>query len=144
VAKTVQAYLAPDDPVRHLISDAMAVEVRQTAWMLRCLDVRTALLARGFLPEVEADVPLTLDDPQVPENQLAGTLHVAGGRGELVPGRVPESASRLSTNGLSALYAGTPASSLRSAGLLQGGGREHDALLDSVFAGRPAFLVDFF
>ena len=49
----------------------------------------------------------------------------------------------LGPRGLAALYAGTPAVTLRQAGLASGGSPEDDAALDAAFAATPYMLDDF-
>ena len=55
-----------------------------------------------------------------------------------------DSGLRLGPNGFAALYAGTPVHILRTAGLASGGGSAEDELLDAAFAGRPAYLLEYF
>jgi predicted acetyltransferase len=119
-------------------------DAQVTRWMLRCLDVASAISGRGFPTGVEADVPVVLDDVHMRDNRVVGRLQVSGGRGAIVAGPATEDATRLSANGLAALYAGTPTATLRASGLLSGGSADDDGLLDAVFAGRPAYLLDFF
>lgn len=144
VAKNVHAYLAPDDPVHLLIGETASREVRQTRWMLRCLDASAALSGRGYPRAVEVDVPVVLEDAQVGANRLTGRLQVSGGSGELVEAAAHPDAVRLGANGLAALYAGTATATLSGAGLLTGGGAGELAALDAAFAGRPAYLLDYF
>jgi predicted acetyltransferase len=144
IAKTVHAYVSPDDPVVHLLGDGIARDVQVSRWMLRCLDAVAAIAGRGFPIGVEADVAMALDDAQVPANRLAGRLRVSGGTGELVVGEAEPNAVRLSANGFAALYAGTPTSALEASGLLSGGSGDDRARLDAAFGGRPAYLLDFF
>ena len=49
----------------------------------------------------------------------------------------------LGARGLAALYAGTPVTTLRQAGLAVGGSPEQDAVLDAAFAG-TAYMLDAF
>jgi predicted acetyltransferase len=144
IAKRAHAYLSPDDPVVHLLGDGVTPEVYVNRWMLRCLDVHAAIAGRGYPAGVEADVAVVLDDAQVRENCLSGRLRVSGGKGELVPDESAPGAVRLSANALAALYAGIPTTTLRASGLLAGGSADDCALLDAAFAGRPAYLLDFF
>jgi predicted acetyltransferase len=144
IAKRVHAYLAPDDPVAHLVAESVEPKVRVNRWMLRCLDARAAVEQRGYPLGVEVEVPLVLSDEQVPANRFSGRLAVGGGRGSLVAGEAGAGATRLGPHGLAALYAGVPTSSLRTAGLLRGGSERDDALLDAAYVGRPAYLLDFF
>jgi predicted acetyltransferase len=118
--------------------------------MFRLLDVVAAIAGRGYPPSAQIDVPLVIDDRHVSANCIAGRLHVSGGRGELVPDRSGSPSSsdsralRLGANGLAALFAGTSTASLAVSGLLSGGTDESHAALDTAFAGRPAYLLDYF
>ena len=143
VAEKVSAYLAPDDPLHALLGETVGEDVQQVRWMLRLLDVRAAVAARGF-PAVDVDVPVVLSDDQVPENCLTGRLQVHGGRGELVDDDAAVDAVRLSANGMAALYAGTSVRTLARAGLAGGGSPEDLDALDAAFATRPAYLLDYF
>lgn len=148
IVDQVHAYLAPDDPIHQLLSECVDQRLKQIRWMLRVLDVTAAVAGRGFPAGVEAEVPLVLDDPLLAANRVTGRLTVSGGRGQLVPddsvGGGDPDATRLGPNGLAALFAGTPTASLATAGLLIGGTAEQHGLLDTVFAGRPAYLLDYF
>ncbi|HUB22966.1 MAG TPA: sterol carrier protein domain-containing protein [Streptosporangiaceae bacterium] len=74
-------------------------------------------------------------------------LTVADGKGTLdpvsplPPGQGPP--LTLGARGLAALYAGTPVSTLRQAGLAAGGSPGYDAALDAAFAG-TAYMLDAF
>jgi predicted acetyltransferase len=142
--KTVHAYLSPDDPVVHLLGDGLLRDVQVNRWMLRCLDVAAAIEGRGYPAGTVADVPLVVEDAQVPENCVAGRLQVGDGKGALVAGAPAPRAVRLTANGLAALYAGTPTATLLAAGLLSGGSTDERAMLDAAFAGRPAYMLDSF
>ena len=144
IARQVHAYLLPDDPIHLLIGEAVSSQVQRNAWMLRCLDARTAIAGRGYPLGVTADVAVTLTDAQVHANELTARLSVAGGRGELVVTAADPRAVRLNANGLAALYAGAPVATLVAAGLASGGDPEAHGLLDAAFAGRPATLLDYF
>jgi predicted acetyltransferase len=156
VAKTVHAYVSPDDPVAHLLGDGVMRDAQVTRWMFRCLDAAAAIEGRGYPAAVEIDVPIVLDDAQVPANRVVGRLQVSGGKGTLAVGADGRDddrdddrsdhrdAVRLSANGLAAMYAGVPTATLRTSGLLAGGSVDDLALLDAAFAGRPAYLHDFF
>ncbi|MFY9915168.1 MAG: GNAT family N-acetyltransferase [Nocardioidaceae bacterium] len=147
VVDQVHAYLAPDDPVHQMLGECVDQQLKQIRWMLRVVDATAALSGRGYPTGVETEIPLVLDDPLLGGNCVAGRLAVSGGRGELVAddavGTDP-GALRLGPNGLAALYAGMSSATLTTAGLLAGGTPQHHALLDTVFAGRPAHLLDYF
>jgi predicted acetyltransferase len=111
--------------------------------MLRLLDARAAIAARGFPPGVTLDVDLLVVDEQRGGNAGSWRLTVAAERGALT--RHPDSpqALRLGAGGFAALFAGVPMATLRIAGLAAGGDQAQDAHLDAVFTG-PAFMLDYF
>ncbi len=145
VAKNVHAYLAPDDPIHQLLGECIAQESKQTRWMLRLLDVRSAISGRGFPDGIDIDVPVALADGFVPANHMTGRLRVTKGSGELVEATADDGdAVRLTANGVAALYAGMPMANLVTAGLASGGSSDHHSMLDAAFVGRPAYLLDYF
>lgn len=145
VSPQVHAYLAPDDPVHQLLGECVDEHTKQTRWMLRLLDPPAAVAGRGFAPGLDIDVPITVDDTQVPANCLTGRLRVADGSGELVAdGSTGTDAVRLTASGIAALYAGASMANLTTAGLALGGSAEDHARLDAAFVGRPAYLLDYF
>jgi predicted acetyltransferase len=113
--------------------------------MLRVVDAAAAIAARGFPPGVSASVPLEIHDAFRPANSGHWRLNVADGTGTLTQnGGVPSPASlTLGPRGVAALYAGTPVTTLRLAGLASGGTPEADASLDTAFAATPYVLDDF-
>jgi predicted acetyltransferase len=142
IAATVDAYVAPDDPLLWLLRDRSKDDLRRVAWMLRVLDAPAAIAARGYPAAVSADVPLVVEDEQRPGNAGSWRLTVTGGEGRLE--RAPEhrDATRLPARGLAALYAGVPMATLRGAGIATGGDAA-DATLDAAFATTP-FMLDYF
>ncbi len=161
MADQVRACLAPDDPIGWLTREP-GVGVRQVwPWMLRIIDAPAAIAARGFPASVEVSVQLELADDALPGNAGRWQLEVSGGSGTVervgslgsvasarsaspaghvrMAGRDP--ALRLGSRGLAALYAGVPISTLRRAGLAQGGAEAADSALDGAFGGRPAFML---
>jgi predicted acetyltransferase len=160
--RNVYTYQPVHDPVHLIFDDLAKPGVEQERWMLRVTDARAAVAGRGFPAGVTADVPLRLDDAWLEGCAGSFRLRVSGGTGELIPdhgsdqgpGPVPnpapgggpnagEDAVRLGPNGLATLYAGTPMSAIRRAGLAGGGTPAYDALLDAAFAAHP-YLIDSF
>ncbi|TDC48215.1 GNAT family N-acetyltransferase [Actinomadura sp. KC345] len=140
-AETVRACVSPMDPVLWLPHERRLYEtVHRTQWMLRVVDAPAAIRARGYPAGVTAGVPLLIDDPQCPGNSGHWRLEIEDGEGRLE--RSPETAGavRLGPRGLSALYAGVPVTTLRLAGLVEGGDAE---ALSPAFAATP-FSLDFF
>ena len=144
IAKKVVAYVAPDDPIHLLLPEEVAHESRLTRWMLRVLDTPKAIAARGFSSSVTGAATILLEDPLLPANSGSWRLAVSGGRGELTQVEATEEALQLGPNGFAALYAGTPVHVLRTAGLASGGEPEQDELFDAAFAGRAAYLLEYF
>ena len=90
---------------------------------------------------------LVIADDVRPANSGHWQLTVAGGQGRLDP-VIPPGDRRgtpltLGARGLAALYAGTPVTTLRQAGLASGGSSWDDAALDAAFAG-TAYMLDAF
>jgi hypothetical protein len=111
------------------------------------VDARAAIAARGFPAGVSVTVPLAINDDARPANSGHWALSVSEGRGVLDP-LTPRAARAdppltLGARGLAALYAGTPVSTLRQAGLAAGGSPADDAALDTAFAG-IAYMLDAF
>ncbi|HEY3688370.1 MAG TPA: GNAT family N-acetyltransferase [Streptosporangiaceae bacterium] len=139
----VYAPLAPDDPVFWLTRDPVAMPRDVERWMLRVVDVPSAIAARGFPPGARAETVLTVADPTLPGNAGTWRLTVADGTGRADPAPSEPGATRLDIRGLAALYAGTPAETLRLTGLLTAGDPATDAALGAAFACR-AFTLDSF
>jgi predicted acetyltransferase len=146
VADTVVAQVAPDDPLWWLLREQDAQVSEREPWMLRLLDAPAAIAARGF-PAVSIDVPLHITDEQLPHNRGPWNLTVRpSGEGRLVRTDAGASAQPplgLGARGLAALYAGTPVSTLRRAGLAVGGTPEADDALDGAFGATPYMLDGF-
>ena len=131
VAERVRACLGPGDPVSWLIKEPSASLHRRESWMLRVVEAPAAIAARGYPSAVSLSVLLDLADPQLPGNAARWRLEVSGGTGSLtraddlhegngfVPGATP--CLRLGPRGLAAMFAGVPLTTLRLAGLANGG-----------------------
>ena len=163
IARTVRALIAPADPLCWLTRERDLTVTKRTMWMLRVVDAPGAIEARGFPPGVSVTVPLVIDDHSRPANSGHWELTVSEGKGILIPngpgilGTTPSFAPQagqparpatraaltLGARGLAALYAGTPVTTLRLAGLASGGTQEADASLDAAFAAAPYMVDDF-
>ena len=144
IATKVEAYVAPDDPIHLLLSEEVAHETCLKRWMLRVMDAPKAVAARGFAPGVTGSAVVAIEDPMLSANSGLWRLEVSGGRGQLIPAAAPDAGLRLGPNGFAALYAGSPVHVLRAAGLASGGEPAGDELLDAAFAGRAAYLLEYF
>ena len=144
IATRVKAYVAPDDPIHLLLPEEVAHETSLQRWMLRVMDAPRAVAARGFSPGVAGTAGVAVEDQLLPLNSGQWRLEVSGGRGELTRADTTSASLRVGPNGFAALYAGTPVHVLRAAGLASGGEPTGDELLDTAFAGRPAYLLEYF
>jgi predicted acetyltransferase len=144
VVKKVMAYVAPDDPIHLLLPEEVAHQAYLRRWMLRVVDVRKAVAARGFSPCVTGSAAVVLKDGLLPGNSGSWRLEVSAGLGVLTPAEKTGASLTLGPNGFAALYAGAPVHVLRAAGLASGGEPAADDLLDAAFAGRAAYLLEYF
>ena len=143
VTRTVRAVIAPHDPVRWFTQEAVVQPDNPRVWMLRVVDAAAAIAARGFPPGVTVEAVVAVDDRERPGNRGPWRLHIAAGVGTLVPEPAAADPLTLTAGGFAALYAGSPLSALRVAGLASGGDVAADALLDAAFAAN-AYLLDYF
>jgi predicted acetyltransferase len=144
IARTVNAYVAPHDPVHLLLGHEADKAAQLQRWMLRLLDAPAAFENRGWSPAISLEVDLEIDDPQLAANTGRWHLSVSGGSAKLLPSSAGGPVLRLGARGLAALYAGTPLASLRTAGLATGGSPDDDVLLDTAFAGSAPYMLDYF
>jgi predicted acetyltransferase len=143
MAEHVTANVAPDDPVLWLLRERSTERIKQVRWMFRVLDVAAAVERRGYPAAVAGEAIVEVTDRLRAGNTGRWRLEFSGGSGAATPlGDSGESGAVLSINGLSALYAGIPAATLRRGGLMSGHER-YDELLDTVFAAKP-YMLDYF
>jgi predicted acetyltransferase len=135
--------MQPDGPLWWLLRERDASLVRTSMWMLRVVNAKAAIEARGFAGAVDGSVLVNLVDDALPENTGAWELTVAGGKGALTRAEGRPGALTLGARGLAAMYAGTPLPALRLAGLADGGAADDDTFLTAAFAG-TAFMLDSF
>lgn len=112
-------------------------------WMHRIVDAPSAIAARGYPPDVTAEVHLGVHDRLAPWNEGSWVLRVDGGRGELVAGGTGQ--VQLSINGFSALSTGwASTTALLAAGALHHATDADRRALDAIFAGPAPMMVDEF
>lgn len=142
VAREVTIPTSPGDPWMAAILPNQEVPVEShLGWMLRIVRVKDALAQRGYADHVSARAAFELHDPELPQNNGAWSLNLAGGVMRVKRGG---KGPRLEIGGLAALYAGCQMPSrLRAAGLLSGSDAG-DAALAAMFAGPSPFMPDFF
>ncbi len=143
VAPTVRACVGPEDPVWWLLADCLPTMHTTEQWMLRIVDLETAIAGRGFPPNVEADVGLRVTDEQRPQNSGSFRVRVSAGQATLTRVKSLDDGLEVGARGLAALFAGVRVATLRRAGLVVGGTEERDAVADVVFAADAFMLVYF-
>lgn len=133
---------APADPLLfHIPNQDYRVRWYEQ-WMLRLVDVRAALEARGYPPGIETEVHLRVRDDALPWNDGPFVLRVSGGVAEVREGG--EGRVGLDVRGLASIYSGylSPAGML-STGYIEGP-VEDLAALGAVFAGPAPWMADGF
>jgi predicted acetyltransferase len=134
---------APAPALTWLLREMHGVSIEATLrWMVRILDVRAALEARGYAPGLTATVDLEVADALLAGNAGRWRLRVEGGRGQVEPGG--GGGLRLGIGGLAPLYTGyASAEALAALGLVEGGA-EALAAASAVFAGPAPWLPEIF
>lgn len=143
IAKRVRAFVSPQDPIHLMLGTEAEHQAHIERWMLRVLDPSAAVAARGWPPGLSLDLPLEIDDAEIPHNSGSWRLEVGDGVGALTRSE-SERGLRLAARGLAGWYAGTPLASLRLAGVASGGRHEDDGLLDAATRGPTPYMVDYF
>jgi predicted acetyltransferase len=143
VAPALALRLPEPDPAGWLAHLAGARTESTDRWMLRVLDARGAVAARGWPAHVRGEVELLLDDGVCPWNAGPHRLVLTDGSAILESGGA--GAVRMSARGLAVLYAGAAGPALlRRAGLLSGGTAADDAFLQAATTGPAPRLLDYF
>jgi predicted acetyltransferase len=111
-------------------------------WMLRLVDVRAALAARGYSPAVETEVHFDVRDDVLPANAGRFVLEVSGGAGRVRKGG--RGRVRLDAATLPPLYTGyLSAEELAAYGRIEGAPSDL-AQASATFAGPAPWMVDGF
>lgn len=142
----------PDDPLALLAPDIGPRVDARDEWLLRILDVRGALEARGYPSQIVAELTLDVADSVIPGNSGRFRLRLAGGKAtvDLLPGGVGGGGKTagavlsLSVAALATLYGGHKGPhALRQVGLLRGG-EDAMALAALIFSGPAPWMPDRF
>ena len=124
-----------------LTGTAQKLQLTDT-WMLRVVDARAALEARGWPPGLDCTLELELADELLPENAGRLRARIRDGRAEVEPGG--SGALRLDVRALGALFGGfSDPEELRRAGLLEGDAVRIEAAR-AAFAGPQPWMPDFY
>lgn len=130
------------DSLTLLLPEQTAKQKSALRWMLRVIDVVKALEKRGYLPGIQAELHLEIQDDLLAENNGRFILSVANGRGEVTRGGKGE--MKLDIRGLAPLYTSlfTP-QQLQFAGQLDA---TETALFAAtqIFTGASPWMADFF
>jgi len=153
IARRAVLYGGPAHPLLMLLPERHYSVTLVDPWMLRIVDVRSALESRGWPAGVQGELALELSDALLPPNAGRWTLKVAAGSASVTrtaPSRTSARgaaggpALRLDVRGLAPLYSGHLSPwQLRQAGLLDG----DEAALDlaaALFAGPAPAMSDMF
>ena len=138
----------PDDPIIKLLPERNYSAKLLDHWMLRIVDVKAALTARGYATCVNAEIHFLVADDLLSQNSGRHVLRVengsarveSGGRGDL----------EIDIRGLAALYSGhASANDLLAIGLIAPSSRAKNAhekmeLASAVFAGPAPWMGDMF
>lgn len=133
----------PVDELLLVLPEQEVTQVSNNRWMHRLVDAPAAIAARGFPPDVAAEVHFALHDHLAPWNEGRWVLRVEDGHGELVAGGTGD--LQITINGLSSMATGWgSAASLAGAGALHHSTPADRAALDAIFAGPTPTMVDEF
>lgn len=133
---------APADALLLALAEQCCEVTERLLWMLRIVDVRTALESRGYPEGLEAELQLDVRDDVLAWNNARFTLQVSGGKAKVRRG----GRGRLvvDVRGLAPLYTGhAGAAELQATGYVEGAQRELDAAT-RVFGGPSPWMPDFF
>ncbi len=134
---------SPLDPLLTSLTGQLPRAISSLPGMVRLIDVRGALEARGYPDDVEATVELEVSDPCIPANEGTVRLTVAGGSGHVES--VSSAAARVGVDALAALYTGwLPAGSLARLGRIQDARPETLRTLEKLFLGPTPWVVAVF
>lgn len=142
MVRSIELPTDPTDPLYAALPHPTMKLALHECWMLRVLDVRAALEARGYPPRLELDVPLEVVDEDLPDNAGRWVLRIRDGRGSVRRGGTGE--LTLHARGLAAAWTGhaSPAT-LRLQGLAEGPeGAMRD--LAAALAGPSPWMRDMF
>lgn len=130
--------------LRNLVHDEFEAKVfRARRWMLRILDVKQALLRRGY-PALDEEISFEIHDELIPENQGRFTLRVKSGKPELIEND-PKQCLTVSVAGLAPLYSGLfTAEQLAAAGQIDCVDKNLLAAASRMFAASEPWMSDSF
>jgi predicted acetyltransferase len=132
----------PTEPLLLAAQECKRTPVEMLRWMLRIVDVKGALQARGYPPDVRGEVHFDITDDLLPRNSGRWVLQVSDGNACVASGGNGE--FRLDIRGLAPLYSSfLPPDALRSTGLIDCGD-DALAIATRIFAGPEPWMPEIF
>lgn len=135
-------YGGPTHPALQLLRQQRHKVELKDDWLIRVVDVKRALEARGYSPAVRAEIHLDVHDEVVDANAGTWILRIAEGRGSVERGG--SGAVRVTSRGLATIYSGfNTARQAKLLGLADG----RDAALaglDGVFSRGTPWMSDMY
>jgi predicted acetyltransferase len=131
----------PDDPLSHVVEVQRVAIESSYRWMLRLLNVATALEQRGY-PPVSGEIVFAVDDPHFEANRGPWRLVATDGAVSVEP--AAGAVTTIDIRALSAMYTGflAPSDAVRL-GWLPPDDRVVP-MLTALFSGPAPFMLDFF
>ena len=132
----------PSDPIRLLMEEEGANIVSTRDWMLRIVDIKKALEAKGYPKDIQLSLTLNYKDPILPQNSDNWTIEISEGRCEVNKSSLP--GLTLGPRGLAPLYTGyLNAFDIKNMGLLEGK-NEDLSKASLIFSGPKPWIGDQF
>jgi predicted acetyltransferase len=142
MARDVVWYGGPSDPLLHLFREESVSTRVLFHWMLRVLDVASALTARGYPRGLSATLHLEVEDAVLPDQAGRWVLEVSGGEARVRRGG--EGHLRCDARVLATLYAGhRTATALAAVGALRAT-PEALEVAEALFAGPAPAMADMY
>jgi predicted acetyltransferase len=133
---------APAEAVFMLPAEEPLEITERMHWMMRVLDVPSALAARGYPVAAQGELHLDVRDDIMAANDGRFVLSVSGGKGEVAPGG--KGTVKIDVRGLAPLFTGhLSAEELITVGLIEGPPSEL-AVATSLFAGPSPWMQEMF
>jgi predicted acetyltransferase len=142
LATNVRWFGEPDDPLLCFAPEPTWRTCQDQRWMLRIVDLRAALEARGWPEDAAGALHLRVDDPLLSRNHGRFVLEVEGGRAALRPGGAGRLA--LPAGSLGPLYSGFLSASTLAAWERAEGDPASLALADRLFAAPSPWMREMY
>jgi predicted acetyltransferase len=135
-------HTGPADPLLMLLPERHYRVELETYWMLRIVHLPHALEARGYPPNVSAELRLDVQDELLAENAGRWRVTIRNGRAEV--GRGGEGSIQCDIRALAALYSGFQSAEGMALTSRFRCSPQDAAIVNAVFAGAPPAMADVF